>query len=139
MTSVTIWQWAAQGQAGFVARSSGVDPWLSPGRATWSLPRRVERRLLSRLASGWENRAISVAGGGAGSRSFIVACQVVMEPRERGIRRREWSSAATVTAACQGVMEPRGHGIRRREWSSVATVTAACQRVMELRGIRRRK
>ena len=57
-------------------------------------------QMLRRLASGWENRAISAAGGGAGSRPFIVACQVVMEPR--GIRRREWSSAAIVTAACQG-------------------------------------
>ena len=94
-------------------------------------------RMLSHLASGWENRAISIAGGGAGSRPFIVACQAVMEPRGRGIRRREWSSVVTVTAACQGVMELRG--IRRRKWSRAATVTAACRGVMELRRICRRK
>ena len=80
-------------------------------------------RMLSHLASGWENRAISVAGGGAGSRPFIVACQVVMEPRGRGIRRREWSSVATVTAACQGVMELRG--VCRRKWSRVVAVVVA--------------
>ena len=45
--SVTVWQWAAQGQAEFAAKSSGMDPWLSLGRATWSLPREVGRRLLS--------------------------------------------------------------------------------------------
>ena len=33
--SVTVWQWAAQSQEEFVVESSGVDPWLSPGRATW--------------------------------------------------------------------------------------------------------
>ena len=61
--------------------------------------------VLSRLGSGWENRAVSIAGGGAGSWPFIMVCQVVMEPR--GIRRREWSSVATVTTACQGVVVPR--------------------------------
>ena len=80
-------------------------------------------RMLSHLASGWENRAISVAGGGAGSRPFIVACQVVMEPRGRGIRHREWSSVATVTVACQGVMELRG--VRRRKWSRIVAMIVA--------------
>ena len=46
-TSVTVWQRAAQGQAEFVAESSGVDPWLSSGCATWGLPREVEWRPLS--------------------------------------------------------------------------------------------
>ena len=84
-------------------------------------------RMLSHLASGWENRAISVAGGGAGSWSFIVACQVVMEPRGHGIRHKEWSSVATVTAACQGVMEL--HEIHRKKWSRIVAVKTACQGV----------
>ena len=80
-------------------------------------------QMLRRLASGSENRAISAAGGGAGSRPFIVACQAVMEPRGRGIRRREWSSVATVTVACQGVMELRG--VRHRKWSRIMAVIVA--------------
>ena len=64
-TFVTVWQWAAQGQAEFVAKSSGVDPLLSPGRAMWSLPWGMERRPLSRLAIGWKNRTVCVAESGA--------------------------------------------------------------------------
>ena len=42
-TFVTVWQWTAQGQAEFAAKRSGTDPWLSLGRATWSLPHEVGR------------------------------------------------------------------------------------------------
>ena len=97
---VTVWQWAAQSQEKFVAESSGVDPWLLPGHATWSLPRGVERRPLSRFVREWWSRTGSAAGRGR-----IVA----------------------VTAACRGVMEP--HRICRREWSRTAAVTAVRQEV----------
>ena len=64
---VTVWQWAARGQEGFVVKSSGVESWPSPGPTMWSLLRGVERRPLSRLARGWRSRAVSVAGSGAES------------------------------------------------------------------------
>ena len=66
VTFVTASQWAAQGQAEYTAKSSAVDSWPLLERATWDLPREVGRRLLSHFASGWENRVISIAGGGAG-------------------------------------------------------------------------